>query len=451
MDKKESVLIVGAGLCGSLQAIMLAQKAYKVKLFEKRPDMRDEELVGGRSINLALSNRGISALQKVGLAEEVKALCIPMYGRQLHLADGTQRFSKYSGRDDEYINSISREGLNILLLDKVESYSNVELVFDNECKEIDLENGEHVFFDHMSKTMEHVYSDICFGTDGAGSIVRRSMIGKTTSLLFDYSQSFLRHGYKELSIPPAEDGGWRIEKNALHIWPRGAHMLIALPNLDGSFTVTMFNPYEGKFGFDSINTEEEIMHYFRSEFPDVIEHIPNLVQDYRNNPVGTLGTIKCYPWQAYGKNCLLGDAAHAIVPFYGQGMNASLEDVKVFSELMDKGFESWGELLQNYQDLRKPNADAIADLALDNFYEMKDHVSQVDFIQKRILEMKMEQQYPDYYSKYALVTFREDLSYREAMILGRKQDELLLELCKDKEAEDLNLDEVYAKVKELYE
>jgi kynurenine 3-monooxygenase len=451
MDKKESVLIVGAGLCGSLQAIMLAQKAYKVKLFEKRPDMRDEELVGGRSINLALSNRGISALQKVGLAEEVKALCIPMYGRQLHLVDGTQRFSKYSGRDDEYINSISREGLNILLLDKVESYSNVELVFDNECKEIDLENGEHVFFDHMSKTMEHVYSDICFGTDGAGSIVRRSMIGKTTSLLFDYSQSFLRHGYKELSIPPAEDGGWRIEKNALHIWPRGAHMLIALPNLDGSFTVTMFNPYEGKFGFDSINTEEEIMHYFRSEFPDVIEHIPNLVQDYRNNPVGTLGTIKCYPWQAYGKNCLLGDAAHAIVPFYGQGMNASLEDVKVFSELMDKGFESWGELLQNYQDLRKPNADAIADLALDNFYEMKDHVSQVDFIQKRILEMKMEQQYPDYYSKYALVTFREDLSYREAMILGRKQDELLLELCKDKEAEDLNLDEVYAKVKELYE
>jgi len=451
MDKKESVLIIGAGLCGSLHAIMLAQKGYNVKLYEKRPDMRTIEMGGGRSINLALSNRGIAALKMVGLEEEVKSLCIPMYGRQLHLADGTQRFSSYSGRDDEYINSISREGLNILLLNKAEAFAKVDLVFNMECKAIELETGVSKFLDHKTDKEISLTTDICFGTDGAGSIVRRNMLGKTTDLLFNYSQDFLRHGYKELSIPPAADGGWRIEKNALHIWPRGAHMMIALPNLDGSFTVTMFNPYEGDVGFNTIDTEEKIMNYFTSEFPDVLEHMPDLVQDYFDNPVGTLGTIKCYPWQAYGKNCLLGDAAHAIVPFYGQGMNASLEDVKVFSEHMEMGFENWETLLQKYQDNRKPNADAIGDLALDNFYEMKEHVSQVDFIQKRILEMKMEQTYPDYYSKYALVTFREDLSYQEAMNLGRKQDDLLLKLCKNRKAEEMNLDEVYAEVRALHE
>ena len=450
MDKKESVLIIGAGLCGSLHAIMLAQKGYNVKLYEKRPDMRTIEMGGGRSINLALSNRGIAALKMVGLEEEVKSLCIPMYGRQLHLADGTQRFSSYSGRDDEYINSISREGLNILLLNKAEAFAKVDLVFNMECKAIELETGVSKFLDHKTDKEISLTTDICFGTDGAGSIVRRNMLGKTTDLLFNYSQDFLRHGYKELSIPPAADGGWRIEKNALHIWPRGAHMMIALPNLDGSFTVTMFNPYEGDVGFNTIDTEEKIMNYFTSEFPDVLEHMPDLVQDYFDNPVGTLGTIKCYPWQAYGKNCLLGDAAHAIVPFYGQGMNASLEDVKVFSEHMEMGFENWETLLQKYQDNRKPNADAIGDLALDNFYEMKEHVSQADFIQKRILEMKMEQTFSDYYSKYALVTFREDLSYQEAMNLGRKQDDLLLDLCKNTEADKLNLDEVYTMVKALH-
>jgi kynurenine 3-monooxygenase len=269
------------------------------------------------------------------------------------------------------------------------------------------------------------------GTDGAGSSVRRSMMGRTTDLLFNYSQDFLRTGYKELEIPAAENGDFRIEKNALHIWPRGHFMMIALPNLDGSFTVTMFHPYEGEAGFNTLNTPEKVQAFFEKYYPDSLEHLPNLVETYFENPVGPLGTIKCYPWQAFGKVVIMGDAAHAVVPFYGQGMNASFEDVRIFDEMVDAHEGDWATILDKFQESRVENGNAIGDLAKQNEYEMREKVADPMFIKKRGLEMRLEQEYPTYYSKYSLVTFNGNIPYSEAMRLGKLQDEALLELCEN--------------------
>lgn len=442
------VTIIGAGLCGTLLSIRLAQRGYQVSLHEKRGDMRKQELAAGRSINLALSHRGIGALKLAGVYDEVKDLCIPMHGRMIHPLGGTSFFSRYSGRSDEYINSISRSGLNEVLLDVAERTDGIELHFDSKCVDVDLETATTKFISKASPDKKTtVEADVVIGADGAGSIVRKSMLRQTTKLLFNYSQNFLRHGYKELSILPLNDGEYRIEKNALHIWPRGEYMIIALPNLDGSFTVTMFHPFGGEQGFDSLVSDDKIKSIFESQFPDLIEQMPHYLTDYHDNPVATLGTIKCYPWQAYGKACIIGDAAHAIVPFYGQGMNASFEDVTVFDRVLDQHEGNWHDVLEQFQEERVQDANAIADLALDNFYEMIDHVDNADFIAKRKLEMQLEQTYDDYYSKYSLVTFKPDLTYHQAMVKGRKQDEFLLDLVSS--GHDHTLEEVYQKVKNL--
>jgi kynurenine 3-monooxygenase len=275
------------------------------------------------------------------------------------------------------------------------------------------------------------------------------MMSQTTRLLFNYSQSFLRSGYKELSIPPAADGGYRIEKNALHIWPRGKYMTIALPNLDGSFTVTMFHPYEGAAGFNTLDTSAKVHAFFEREYPTLLAHLPNLKEEYFENPVGTLGTIKCYPWQAYGKTLIMGDAAHALVPFYGQGMNAAFEDVRVFMETLAENQHDWPATLEAFSELRPTDSNAIADLAIDNFYEMQDKVDDEDFIKKRGLEMALEDRFPDYYSKYSLVTFKPELSYEQAMVKGRRQDEFLLKLVKEQEVADMDLANVLEQVKAL--
>jgi len=277
----EKILIVGAGLCGSLLAIRMAQKGYDVEMRESR---------------------------WVGIGDAIKKECIPMLGRMIHSVEGDLRFSKYSGREGEQINSISRTGLNVALLEKADSYDNLHITFDSKCTHVDLKGGA-AKFKNKDGSEETVSADVILGTDGAGSIVRRSMMAKTTDLLFNYSQEFLRSGYKELHIPPTESGAWRIEKNALHIWPRGKFMMIALPNLDGSFTVTMFHPYEGEAGFNTLNDSEKVNTFFKKYYRDSMEHMPDLVEDYFDNPVGLLGTNKCYPWQAYGKVCILGDAA----------------------------------------------------------------------------------------------------------------------------------------------
>ncbi len=453
MTNKETILIIGAGLCGSLLALRMAQRGYEVTLVEKRPDLRKITQDAGRSINLALSDRGLRGLRLAGVEEAAKKQCIPMNGRMIHDKAGNTFLSPYSGRKDEYINSISRPGLNMLLLDEAEKMPNVKIIFNQACEGVDLENASATFKDFNSKKEMTLKADVIFGTDGAGSVVRKSMFD-SHKFLFSFSQQWLSHGYKELEIPAAENGGYRTYKNALHIWPRGEDMLIALPNLDGSFTVTLFLPYENSdYCFANLTTPEMVHEYFNKEFPDVVEMIPNLSEEFFNNPTGPLGTVKCSPWNAYNKTLLLGDAAHAIVPFYGQGMNASFEDVVVFDEILEKYNAeeniNWSTLFKEYEALRKKDTDAIADLAVDNFHEMKEHTAMEIFQQKRKLETAFEAEFPqDYYSKYSLVTFKESIPYSEAMKRGRAQDKAILNLLDDRKlTEEMSLKEKLELVK----
>ncbi|HLT53859.1 MAG TPA: NAD(P)/FAD-dependent oxidoreductase [Flavobacteriaceae bacterium] len=431
-DKKQNILIIGAGLCGSLLALRLGQRGYNVTVMEKRPDMRKVDISAGRSINLAFSDRGIKAINLVGILDKVMPLCIPMNGRMLHDLEGNTILAPYSGRTHEYINSISRGDLNILLLNEAEKHKNVNIHFNKKCISVDFENTTALFKDYESNSEFVEDADAIFATDGAGSAMRKSYyLGK--KFLFSYSQEWLSHGYKELSILPAENGGYKTYKNALHIWGREAFMLIALPNLDGSFTVTLFLSYdEGDYNFNNLTTKEKVLEFFGKYFKDALELMPNLADDFFENPTSPLGTVKCSPWHYKGNTLLMGDAAHAIVPFYGQGMNASFEDVVVFDKVLDKDLDNWEAVFKTYQAERKKDTDAIADLAIDNFHEMKGHVNHANFREKRNLEMAFEKAFPDEYSsKYSLVTFNEDIGYQEAMLRGRAQDKAILNMLAD--------------------
>jgi kynurenine 3-monooxygenase len=443
MTQKDNILIIGAGLCGSLLALRMAQRGYQVTVVEKRPDLRKITQDAGRSINLALSDRGLRGLRLAGVEEDAKKLCIPMNGRMIHNKEGNTFLSPYSGREGEYINSISRPGLNMLLLDAIDKMPNVKTHFNLGCEAVDLENASATFKNYKSGQTETFSGAILIGTDGAGSVVRKSMF-EHRKFLFSFSQQWLTHGYKELEIPAAKDGGFKTYKNALHIWPRGEDMLIALPNLDGSFTVTLFLPYSNSdYCFDNLITAEKVEEYFQKEFPDTLELIPNLAEEYFNNPTGPLGTIKCSPWHCYEKSLLMGDAAHAIVPFYGQGMNASFEDVVVFDEVLEKFEGNWEQVFSEYEKARKIDTDAIADLAVDNFHEMKEHTASPLFQQKRKLEIAFETQLPkEYFSKYSLVTFNEAIPYSQAMKRGRAQDKAILNLLDDgKLTDEMSLEE----------
>jgi kynurenine 3-monooxygenase len=425
----QNILIIGAGLCGSLLALRLGQRGFNVSVYEMRPDLRKVDISAGRSINLAFSNRGNKAMKLVGLEDKVKALCIPMHGRMIHDKHGNTFQSNYSGRDHEYINSISREGLNALLLNEAEKHENVSIFFNKKCKSVDFQKTTALFKDYKTKNDFVEDADVIIATDGAGSIMRKSYyLGK--KFLFSFSQDYLTHGYKELSILPKENGDYKTNKNALHIWPRGSFMLIALPNLDGSFTVTLFLSYDdGKYNFNNLKTENSVLEFFKEEFPDALSLMPNLLDDFFKNPTSPLGTIKCSPWHYKGNTLLMGDAAHAIVPFYGQGMNASFEDVVEFDTILDQNINDWETVFKTYEKSRKKDTDAIADLAIDNFHEMKDHVANPIFQEKRKLEMALEKAFPNSYaSKYSLVTFNEDIGYSEAMIRGRAQDKAILNL-----------------------
>ncbi|CAH8283867.1 kynurenine 3-monooxygenase [Mariniflexile fucanivorans] len=432
MIKQQNILIIGAGPCGSLLALRLAQRGYKVSVYEQRPDLRKENLDSGRSINLAFSNRGNKAMKMVGIEDKVKALCIPMNGRMLHDIDGNTIFSPYSGREHEYINSISRGKLNALLLDEAEKHENVNIFFNRKCKLVDFEKTMALFQDFESKSEIIKEANVIIATDGAGSVMRQSYyMGK--KFLFNFSQQYLNHGYKELSILPTETGDYKAYKNALHIWGRDAFMLIALPNLDGSFTVTLFLSYdEGTYNFNNLTKKERVIEFFTTYFKDALELMPNLVDDFFKNPTSSLGTVKCSPWHYKGNTLLMGDAAHAIVPFYGQGMNAAFEDVVEFDKVLDTFDGDWETVFKTYEASRKKDTDAIADLAIDNFYEMKGHVNQTIFREKRTLEMELEKHFPEAYSsKYSLVTFNEHIGYREAMLRGRAQDRAILHMLSD--------------------
>ena len=450
MKNEDKILIIGAGLCGSLLALRLAQRSYKVEVYESRPDLRKVDISAGRSINLALSDRGFKALRLCGVEEKARKICIPMYGRLMHDKAGNTFASNYSGRKGEYINSISRGDLNGILLTEAEKHENVNIHFNSKCTSVDIENTIAHFKSYETKEEFSIDADVIFGTDGAGSVLRKSYYLEK-KFLFSYSQNYLTHGYKELEIPADTNGNHLISKDHLHIWPRGEYMLIALPNLDGSFTVTLFLSYdEGEYNFNNLTSEEKITEFFENEFPDALALIPSIKDEFFNNPTGALGTVKCHPWMYQNKTLLMGDAAHAIVPFYGQGMNASFEDVTVFDSILNQDLDSWEAVFKAYQKGRKEDTDAIADLAIDNFHEMKDHVANPIFKQKRKLEMDLEKTFPsEYFSKYSMVTFNEDIPYAEAMKKGRAQDKALLNMVADNDLADISdLKEVLKKVQE---
>lgn len=432
MKKQQNILIIGAGLCGSLLALRLGQRGYNVTVYEKRPDLRKVKISAGRSINLAFSDRGNKGMKLVGLEEKVKALCIPMHGRMLHGRDGSSFLSNYSGRTYEFINSISRGDLNALLLDEAEKHPNVTIHFSKSCEHVNFEQTTAHFLDVITGEEFVEDADTIIATDGAGSALRRSYFLER-KFLFSFSQDYLTHGYKELCILPNKDGSYKTYKNALHIWPRGDFMVIALPNMDGSFTVTLFLSYTGgKYNFNNLTTPERVIEFFKEEFPDALDIMPNLVEDFFENPTAPLGTVKCSPWHYKGNTLLMGDSAHAIVPFYGQGMNASFEDVVEFDQVLDLNLDNWEEVFETYEKRRKKDTDAIADLAIDNFHEMKDHVANPIFQKKREIEMALESSFPkEYSSKYSLVTFNEHVGYREAMLRGRAQDKAILNLLSD--------------------
>ncbi len=434
MSKKENILIIGAGLCGSLLALRLAQRGYKVTVYEGRPDLRTTDVAAGRSINLSLSDRGFKALELVGVADKAREICIPMFGRLVHDIEGNTFASNYSGREGEAINSISRGNLNGMLLTEAEKHPNVTIHFNQKCISVAIDESTAEFENHTTKEKTTVVSDVIFGTDGAGSILRKSYY-LARKFLFSHSQMYLTHGYKELEIPADSNGNHQISKDHLHIWPRGDYMLIALPNMDGSFTVTLFLANEeGVYNFKGLDSEEKIRSFFQEQFPDALALIPNITEEFANNPTGPLGTIKCSPWSHKDKTLIFGDAAHAIVPFYGQGMNASFEDVVVFDEILDQELGAWDAVFKAYEKARKVDTDAIGDLAVENYYEMRDHVANPLFKQKRKIEMDLEKNFPTvYFSKYSMVTFNAGMGYDEAMRIGRAQDKALLNMIADKD------------------
>ncbi|CAN5299098.1 NAD(P)/FAD-dependent oxidoreductase [soil metagenome] len=464
-----NVIIIGAGLAGSLLAIYLAKRGIGVDVYEARGDMRLEEVAAGRSINLALSDRGIAALREVGMDEYMLAEAVPMYGRMIHSVSGDKKLLPYSGREGEYINSVSRGGLNIALINEADRYPGVQFHFNERCVDFNCKTGEAVLASGGNVTGSTVIA-----TDGAGSAVRHSMMHGGVER-FDFSQIWLEHGYKELHIPSGMNGEFLLEKNALHIWPRNKFMMIALPNFDGSFTCTLFSAHRGENSFEEIvngpsgrsrgdwpagspeaDREESSMgnvqDFFRREFPDAAALMPTLLPDYFRNPTGNLGTIKCFPWNVGGKALLLGDAAHAVVPFYGQGMNCAFEDVRVLDQLIEKNGVDWQTVYEEYGELRKVNTDAIADMAEENFYEMRDATADPVFQRKRELETLLEQTYPDYFSKYSMVTFREDLPYSGAKAKGNAQDELLMEMSRGvDDAKAVDLEQLIERIRGISE
>lgn len=420
----EKIAIVGGGLAGSLVAVYLAKRGFDVHLFEKRPDMRKNRISAGRSINLALSVRGINALEKAGLDKQVLATGIAMTGRMMHTKSGELNYQPY-GKDDQAIYSVSRGLLNIKLLELADEMPNITLYFNTNCVDANLQEGIAYFEDENGNRSEFK-ADRVIGSDGAFSAIRYEM---QTKGRFDYSQTYLDHGYKELSIPPTANGEFQLDKNCLHIWPRESFMLIALPNLDGTFTCTLFFQLDGPLSFDSIKTPADLDAFFDTYFPDVKSLISDLHHDFFNNPTGQLCTVRCYPW-TNDKMALIGDAAHAVVPFYGQGMNCSFEDCVVFGEMLEKYYPNWDTIFSEYQKSRKPNADAIANLALQNFVEMRDLVGDKDFLHFKHVEHDLTELYPGIFrSQYELVTFSNE-PYKYALEQGARNSEMVKKIIR---------------------
>ncbi|MEM7486725.1 MAG: NAD(P)/FAD-dependent oxidoreductase [Bacteroidota bacterium] len=422
IQTSKNIAIIGSGLVGSLLAIYLKKKGHSVTVFDRRPDIRTIEF-SGRSINLAMSNRGWKSLRKVGLEKRIKEIAIPLDKRAMHVNDKPVYFQKY-GKEDEAIWSISRGILNRRMIDLAEE-AGVLFRFNEKVWDVNLPAAK-IFTGESEKSEWKEYQyDIIFGCDGAFSRVRHKMQRRSR---FDYSQDFIDVGYKELTIPPNEDGTHKLDKNSFHIWPRGKFMLIAMPNLDGSFTCTLFLPFEGDVSFENITNKKEAKTFFKTYFPNVRKEIENLTEDFFKNPTSAMVTMKCYPWTYWNKVALVGDSAHAIVPFYGQGMNAGFEDIYELDELMETLGDDWETIFSEYQKKRKPNADAIAELSYRNFMEMSHKTADSKFLLQKKIEKRFAENHPEkWIPVYSRVTFSER-PYAEALAIGDKQEKIMQEV-----------------------
>lgn len=419
MSNNKDVIVLGAGLVGSLLSIVLSKRGYNVTVYERRADMRKENLYAGRSINLALSDRGWRGLRIAGIEDEIKKVAIPMHGRTLHPVKGEINYQPY-GKEGQYINSVSRGGLNCELMTLAEKHG-VKINFGQRVINVDLKTNT-VFLEDLNGLKSEVKSDLVFGSDGAYSAARLQL---QFTELYNYSQTYLEHGYKELTIEAGPDGAFQLEKNVLHIWPRGGYMLIALPNTDGTFTCTLFFPHKGNPSFEMLQDEKSLVDFFSEVFPDVMPLMPNLVRDFFANPTGSLMTVRCFPWIFENKLMLIGDAAHAIVPFYGQGMNCGFEDCAVLDSLIEKYNHDWNKIMPAYQELRKPAADGIAELAVLNFIEMRDLVGKPEFLLRKKIEANFNSKYPNEWTPlYGMVTFSE-IPYHVALAEGKRQDKVM--------------------------
>jgi kynurenine 3-monooxygenase len=415
------LVLIGSGLAGGLLAAHLGRRGYNVDLYERRADPREDNIVGGRSINLAISTRGIHALEQIGIADEALQHAIPMRGRMIHDKSGALHFTPYDVDPKKCINSIGRAALNTTVIEAAQLYPNVRVHFNHKCTDVDLDSPTVQLETEHGQLAAH--GDAVIGVDGAFSAVRKSMQQKIAN--FHYDESYLAHGYKELTIPPGRDGSWRMEKNALHIWPRKSFMMIALPNPDGSFTCTLFWEFEGPRSFATTKTDADVRRFFDEEFPDAFQLMPTLLEDFRENPTGSLVTIRCAPWFYYDKVCLLGDAAHAVVPFYGQGMNAAFEDCVVLDECLEKFSDNRQRAFSEYFSQRKENTDALADLAIGNFIEMRDKTASKTFRAKKKVDHLLEAALPGIYLPlYTMVTFSR-MPYAAAAKRARAQDLLV--------------------------
>lgn len=458
---KPRIAIIGGGLAGALLACYLGRRDYDVDLYERRPDPESEPFVGGRSINLAISERGLHALERVGLADAVLRQAIPMRGRMIHGLRGDLHFQPYDKDPSRCINSVSRVALNSLTIAAARRHPRVRVHFEHRCTDVDLERPAIELLDLRSRQPLRVEHDLVFGVDGAYSAVRGAMQRRER---FDYSQHYLLHGYKELSIPPGPTGAHRMERNALHIWPRRSFMMIALPNPDGSFTCTLFLPWgdpghpqgwpparspgagsslprvrlrrpagdasgpsgpADNLGFAFLRSDDEVLRFFHRWFPDAVPLMPTLLEDFRRHPTGSMVTIRCAPWHWAGRVALVGDAAHAVVPFYGQGANAAFEDCVVLDECIDRHAPDWERILAEYDRLRRPHVDALADLALANFIEMRDKTASRAFRIYKATDRTLHRLLPRWYTPlYTMVSFTR-IPYADAVRRARRQDRIL--------------------------
>jgi len=419
MEKK--IIIVGAGLVGSLWAVYMQKAGYQVVIYERRSDIRKAEISAGKSINLALSERGWNSLKAAGIEKKIEKIAIPMSGRIMHSVEGDLTYQAY-GKKDEAIYSVSRGHLNAIMMNLAESEGNTKIHYQHQCIDANLEKGHITLKNLNTQEVFEDKADVIFAADGAFSAVRYNSMQKVDR--FNFSQFYIEDGYKELLLPADKNGNYKIEKNALHIWPRGRFMLIALPNEDGSFTCTLFMPFENdKYAFKQLDSDDKIEGFVKEVFPDFYEMIPNLIENWHQNPLSSMSITRCFPWTV-GKFALMGDSAHSTVPFYGQGMNAGFEDCFVMWDLFKK-HKDWDKTFKEYQEIRKPDGDALQDLSLENYYVMRDHVADEKFLLQKKIEAKIHERHPyKWIPLYSQVSFS-NIRYSDAYKQGKVQEEIM--------------------------